>query len=142
MAKGTKKQPADASKLSPRQAKAVSMLAGGMLLQEVAERLGVTRQTVSGWKNHHPAFKTKYEELRAEAEDEIGDALSMTDGFMLTQLRRLAQDGPPEVRLRTIQYYLDRRPWPESDAGRNSLLSDSSDMLTRVLNQHRISEVK
>ena len=42
--------------LSSRQTTAVELVVAGLPDREVAEQIGVTRQTVNGWRNHHPAF--------------------------------------------------------------------------------------
>lgn len=38
------------------QLNAIDLLALGMTDAEVAEAVGVSRQTVNGWRNHHPGF--------------------------------------------------------------------------------------
>ena len=42
--------------LSIEQQNAIDLLTTGQTDQAVAEAVGVTRQTVCGWRNHHPAF--------------------------------------------------------------------------------------
>lgn len=138
---GAKTRPANQNTLTPVQIKAMDLLLSGMPLGEIAERIGKSRQTVSEWKNQHLAFKAKLAALRAEAEEELSFALPMNEAFMLGQLRRLAQDAPPEVRLKVIQYYFDRFGRSERDIDQNNpLLSDSSDMLRRFLGQHHAAE--
>ena len=52
--------------LSVEQANAVDLLVLGLPDQEVAEAVGVTRQTVCGWRNHHPAFQAALNVRRHE----------------------------------------------------------------------------
>ena len=135
------KKPVNPDDLTPLQLRGMDLILAGMPLQDVAEKVGRSRQTISEWKNHHPGFKAKLEELRAEAEEELSFALPMNEAFMLGQLRRLAQEGPHEARLNAIKYYFDRFARSELDVDKNNpLLAPSSDMLHGVLNRFRNPE--
>jgi hypothetical protein len=135
------RKPSDPDKLTPVQKKAVNLIMEGMPMAEVAQKVGRCRQTLSGWKNHHPAFKAKLEVLGAEAEEELSFAVRTSAGFMLSQLRRLAQEGAPEISMKAIQYFFDRHPWPAPDADKqHPLLSERSDMVSRMLDQLRSRE--
>ena len=57
--------------LSVAQLNAVDLLVAGRTDAEAAEAVGVTRQTVCGWRNHHPAFQA---ELNARRIDVWGGA--------------------------------------------------------------------
>ncbi len=46
----------DKKRLTDKQLKAIDLLVAGLTDTEVAERLGVARQTVNEWKNRNPAF--------------------------------------------------------------------------------------
>jgi len=61
--------------LSPRQLVAVDLVALGQADQDVADRVGVTRQTVNVWRNHHPGFAVAVEERRRAAWDASVDGL-------------------------------------------------------------------
>ncbi len=61
--------------LSVNQLNAIECLASGKNDQETAEATGVSRQTVNGWKNHHPAFMAALNTRRAEVWDVAGDRL-------------------------------------------------------------------
>jgi predicted transcriptional regulator len=52
--------------LTPQQAAAVDLLALGRTITEVAEAVGVTRQTVSGWLNQQPEFQAALNRKRRE----------------------------------------------------------------------------
>jgi hypothetical protein len=65
MAKATK---ADETRhvLSVAQLNAVDLLVVGKTDQEAAEAVGVTRQTVNGWRNAHPYFQAELNRRRQE----------------------------------------------------------------------------
>lgn len=46
----------DRSRLSQKQLQAIELIMTGMTDKEVAEKVGVARQTVNEWRNHNPAF--------------------------------------------------------------------------------------
>lgn len=52
--------------LSEQQWVAVDLLTQGMTVTACAEKVGVTRQTVSGWVNHHDVFRLALEIRRTE----------------------------------------------------------------------------
>lgn len=127
--------------LTLRQKRALHLIMSGMPLQEVAEKLKVTRQTVSWWKNQHPEFRARLDALRVEAEQELNFAVPMNDAFMMGQLRRLAHEGPHDSRLKAIQFYFGRFTKSDLDIDKNQpLLTERNDMLDRVLSQFRAGE--
>lgn len=82
--------------MTTRQAAAVELVAVGKTDQEVADAVGVTRQTVNVWRHVHPAFAAAVEERRHEvwgvasdrlrsllpkAVDAVEDALDGPDGW-------------------------------------------------------------
>jgi hypothetical protein len=52
--------------LTPQQAAAADLLAGGANVSEAAESLGVARQTVSGWLNNDFIFRAEVNKRRNE----------------------------------------------------------------------------
>lgn len=120
-------------KLSPTQIKAIDSILEGMTLREVAECLGVSRQTVSDWKNHHSLFKAKLEELRAAAEEDLRYTLPMIEAVMLGQLRRIATTASDEVRLKAIQYFFDRLRPTEASSHTAPNLDESDAMILSVM---------
>lgn len=102
----TKAKPHKGS-LKPKQIKALDMILASMSLVEIANELGVSRQTLSEWKNHNEAFRTKLAELTAEAEEEMRYILPASNTFMLSQLRKLAQEAPHATRLEAIRFYFE-----------------------------------
>lgn len=118
-------------KLNARQLRAMDMMLSGTPLQEVAERVGVTRQTVSEWKNHHPEFKATFQRLMSEAEEDLSHSMALNAGFMVSNLRKLAAEGNGESRLKAIQFYFEK--FVRDDAGAIPGLSDTDALLLRVM---------
>ncbi len=61
--------------LSPQQIIAAENLATGVTVTATAERLGVSRQTVSGWLNNSPEFRVQLNRLRRDLWTESRDRL-------------------------------------------------------------------
>src|SRR5205814_631869 len=59
--------------LTVAQQTAVDLIASGQRDAEVAERVGVTRQTICNWRNHYPAFQAALYARRAELWSEAVD---------------------------------------------------------------------
>jgi len=66
--------------LQPRQQQALEWLTGGGTLTEAAELVGVSRQTVSHWVNHDPAFGWLYRQWQEHQRDNAESrALGLVD---------------------------------------------------------------
>ncbi|GAB3102229.1 hypothetical protein [Lysobacter terrae] len=140
-ATGDKKKRRNSDKLDSRQLKATYLITAGFPLSQIAEQLNVCRQTLSEWKNHHPLFRAKLEELDAERDEEVRYALSATHTVMLSELRKLMQEGPHADRLKAIQYCHDQVLRSNEDSDRSSpLLGSSNEMLRRVLGKYTARE--
>src|SRR2546423_585802 len=79
--------------LSHQQDTVVDLLAAGSNLTEAAEKVGVSRQTVSEWVNRNPAFQAalnrRRQELWAEASDKLRGLLPPA----LTVLEQALKEG-------------------------------------------------
>lgn len=127
------------TKLTARQLRAMDLILSGMPLQEIAERLEVNRQTVSWWRNKHPEFKAKLAELMAEAEAELRYSIPLNDGFMLSNLRKLAAEGNGETRLKAIQFYFEKFGRQSEEVGSAPSLNETDALLLRVMERRRES---
>jgi len=96
---------------------AILLLAEGLSVAEVARRVGVRRQTVSGWKNHHAteALAVERERRKAGMEDalqdarrELRDATHKAAKVLVTQL----ESSDPAVALAAAKTLLDRAGLP------------------------------
>lgn len=111
--------------LSPKQRAALDALASGSTHAEAALGAGVTRETVTRWMNHHPAFRAAYaaqcaalaaeavEQARAIRSKAAAVVLALLDGADLpTALAALRAVGPPppfrELGTRTAAAILDQ----------------------------------
>ena len=65
----------DLRTLNPKQAAAVELVAVGKRDTEVAEAVGVTRQTVNAWRKWHPEFEAELNRRRAEVWGASADRL-------------------------------------------------------------------
>jgi hypothetical protein len=61
--------------LTPQQETAVDLLASGKTVTDTAQAIEVTRQTVSEWLNHHPAFQAALNQRRQELWEGVIDTL-------------------------------------------------------------------
>ncbi len=72
--------------LSIAKANTIDLLVSGATDQEAAEAVGVTRQTVNGWRNHDPAFIAA---LNTRRVDVWGSAADRLRGLLPTALDTL-----------------------------------------------------
>lgn len=123
--------------LKPRQLKALSLIIAGHSLQEVADQLGITRQTVSKWSNHNEEFRAELSELKEQARDELANMLPGTSAHMLVRLRKIASDTPNAVALEAIKYFFERfEPKREDSTGvAGAGLTQEDILLMRVVAQ-------
>lgn len=84
--------------LTSRQSAAVDLVAVGQTDQEVADAVGVSRQTVNVWRNQHPAFTVAVEDRRREVWSAAADRLR---SLLPKAVDRLAADldGPDGARV-------------------------------------------
>ncbi len=77
--------------LSVKQRNAIELLIRGYSDRRVAEEIGVTRETVNGWRNHHQAFRIALENARQSRWTTEQDALKQRiDQVLATPLLSLA----------------------------------------------------
>lgn len=124
-------------KLTPRQWKALDLMLAGLPLQEVAREVGVTRQTISLWKNHNSQFGEQLETLMGEVAEDLRHSAPAREAFMLSQLCRLASEGPHDTRLKAILAYLDRFSTRPSESVATPGFSEADALILRVMqNRH------
>jgi predicted transcriptional regulator len=79
--------------LTPQQAAAVDLLAVGRTITEVAEAVGVTRQTVSEWFNQAPVFEAAVNRRRQELWDSMSNRLQALLPNALDVLEQAVKGG-------------------------------------------------
>jgi transposase-like protein len=100
--------------LSSQQEAVVDLLGSGMNISEAAEKVGVTRQTVSEWVNRNPAFQAglnrRRQELWAEASDKLRSLLSAA----LALLEQAVKEGNIRAAIAVLRSAgLEHLPPPE-----------------------------
>lgn len=128
-------------KLSPRQLKALDLIMSGKTTQEVAEEVGVTRQTISHWKNHDPEFKERLAQLLAEVDEELRYSAPLRDSLMRSQLFKLASEGPHENRLKAALAYLDRYGAKSAPPQVGTGLNEADGLLLQIMHGRRAAQV-
>lgn len=96
------------SKLTPKQTKALPLLAVGESAVEVSKRVKVSKQTISEWK-HDPKFTDALEEVRRDAFSEANKALAGLALESVQTVKELMGSAESEqVRLRAAMYAIDK----------------------------------
>lgn len=120
-------------------AEAARLLAEGYTVSEVARRLGVSRQTVSGWANHTAAEAVATEKAKRAQGFEDATKLSrekLRENLLAVteELVKLAKDPDPAVKLRAITAIMDRGGLPRVEVVQNEAAPlDLSDLTAEEL---------
>lgn len=86
------------SRLSVEQLNAVDQLVLGLSDREVAEKVGVARQTVTNWRLRHPGLQAELNRRRKEIWGSSGDKLRSLLPKALDRLEKmLVDDGNPNA---------------------------------------------
>jgi len=84
--------------LSVKQLNAIDLLVTGVSDREVAEKVGVTRQTVTNWRLHHPEFQAGMNRRRKEIWGSSGDRMRSLLPKALDRIEKtLADDSNPNA---------------------------------------------
>lgn len=94
------------SALSPQQELALDLFATGKTVTQVAEALGVSRQTASKWLNHNREFREALRERRREQWQQWQARLLALVPEALDTVATLLKDGTPQQRRWAAQYIL------------------------------------
>ena len=90
------------------------LIAGTKTTGEIAKEIGVSRETVSKWKNHNEEFKKELDKRSREFEtgliDEANSLLKRTLGQAVANIIEIAnnESEKAETRLKASQYLVDR----------------------------------
>ena len=94
--------------ITPKQTKALPLLAAGESAVEVSIKVKVSKQTISGWK-HDPKFTDALEEVRREAFSEANKALAELAMDSVRTVKELMSNAESEqVRLRAAMFAIDK----------------------------------
>ena len=96
------------SELTPKQTKALPLLAAGESAVEVSKKLKISKQQISGWK-HDSKFTRALEEIRRDAFSEANEALAGLAQDSVRTVKELILNAKSEqVRLRAAMYAIDK----------------------------------
>jgi len=96
------------SGLTPKQTKALPLLAAGEPANEVSKKLKISKQQISEWK-HDFRFTNALEEIRRDAFTEANKALAGLALDSVETVQNLMLNAKSEqVRLRAAMYAIDR----------------------------------
>ncbi len=84
--------------LSVEQRNAIDLLVTGKTDAETAAVVGVSRQTICGWRNHHPAFMAEMNARRQAIWGTAGDRLRALMPMALDTLEAALTADPPDWR--------------------------------------------
>jgi len=88
----------DAMSLSIEQLNAIDLLVTGLSDREVAEKVGVARQTITNWRLYHPVFQAELNRKRKEIWGVSGDRLRSLLPKALDRLEKtLVDDSNPNA---------------------------------------------
>ncbi|MBT4946227.1 MAG: helix-turn-helix domain-containing protein [Candidatus Marinimicrobia bacterium] len=89
--------------LSPEQERAIALILTGQTDQVIADAVGVTRQTVNGWRNHHANFMAVLNQQRATIwEAHVERLRGLATGAIDTLADALQDDDPKEQRAAAV----------------------------------------
>jgi len=90
--------------LSEQQLTAIALIISGKNFQETADAIGVTRQTVSQWANHHAGFQAELNQCRQELWSDLVDHLrSLAPKAVQVLARELEGDTPMPAALAILR---------------------------------------
>ena len=87
------------SELNSKQIKAIPLLVTGMSDNEVAEQVGVSRQTVNKWKNQDDDFIYELNKQRSEIWNQFGDLYRSLIPKAIKTLEECLDSEDPKMRL-------------------------------------------
>ncbi len=93
----------DKRRLSEKQYQAIDLILQGLTDEEVALRVGVTRQTVNKWKNKNPAFIAELNQRRKEVHDAAKDKLIRLASKAVDTLEQEIEAGNWKVALEILK---------------------------------------
>ncbi len=89
--------------LNPEQEQAIALILTGAKDQAIADKIGVTRQTVNGWRNHNADFMAVLNQRRAVIWEGHTERLrGLAAGAIDTLENALQDDDPKEARAAAV----------------------------------------
>jgi len=96
----------ESNNLSIKQEAAIDLIMAGYSDSEVAKEVGITRQTVSRWRNDNPDFIEALQMRRALMREQHMEVFSELIGRAIAVLRDALDNGDERTRLKTAMFIL------------------------------------
>ena len=80
--------------MSPKQRAALTVLVGGASYAEAARQVGVRRETVSQWANHHAAFKVELARQQGNLRRTVRQTLEVAAADSVEALHEIVRSDP------------------------------------------------
>jgi hypothetical protein len=120
-------------RITPKQVKALPLLAGGMSGVQTAKIVGVKASTVSEWLNHCPLFIAELERLREWSTRQALGQLQGTLTTAVSELQRIMTKSKTDaLRLRAATFVIESVGLPNVGIDSEIELHDSNE-LAKVL---------
>jgi hypothetical protein len=87
--------------ISIQQKNAIRYIVAGLSDSEVAEKIGVTRETINRWRLHHPGFQAELNQWKKAVWEEDQDALRALVSKSLDIIKKVIDDdkSPQQVKV-------------------------------------------
>lgn len=93
---------------TPKQAKALPLLASGMTGVATAQAVGCKASTVSNWLHNNQAFVTELERLREQAAQQAMNQLQGTFSMAVTEVQKILTTSPTDaIRLKAAMFIIE-----------------------------------
>jgi hypothetical protein len=116
--------------LSTQQEEAVGLMAAGATVTQTADKLGVARQTVSEWRNHHPTFQSALAERRKELWSSVRDRLGSLLSPALDLLERAIRQGNVNAALALVRSIMATNILEADQQQNGVVLNDNRQVVT------------
>ena len=129
-------------RLSGPQQKAINLFLAGMNDTEVAEELGLARQTVNKWRNKNQNFGAKLEQQQRELNKESRQQLSGLVSRSVEVLRQSLESENERIRQSTVVHVLKATGFYRPESRRGSGREDEANMQTLIAQFHAMRFIK
>ncbi len=93
---------------TPKQAKALPLLASGMTGVATAQAVGCKASTVSDWLHNNQAFVNELERLREQATRQAMDQLHGTFSMAVNEVQKILTSSPTDaIRLKAAMFIIE-----------------------------------
>lgn len=99
----------DNKELSQQQLKAIELLLKGTSINDIAKITGVSRQTISTWKNKNEVFKAELDKSLQDLKSEVNNKILLNIEPLVDKLVRIAlKSNSDKTSLDAIIYAINR----------------------------------